>query len=455
MTAESQRALGPWRSWALVVGGTIGSAVFMMPVILVPFGGLGLVSLAAGGVGAMFVALTLGNLSRRVTSTGGPYAYARAGFGDFGGFLIAWAYWISLWTACAGMAIGFSAYLGSLIPAVAASPTLAIFAGLVIIWSLVATNVAGVRESGIVGLVTTVLKLLPLIAIGTVGLFFVEFETLPPLNPGRGNSVYLFASAFALTFWNYVGIESATVPAEDVVDSGKTISRALVLGTLTVTGVYLLVAFAVMGIIPATELVSSESPLADAGVRIAGYWGGLVISIGALVSIAGALNITILCAGQTAMAAARDSVFPAVFCKMNARNTPGLSYVIVGLLVTAMILMNYTKGMVGAYKFIILIATLTAVIPYGFAAMAALLLDVHDRRIGRARRIREAITAVVAFVVCMWVIATTGQESVYWVFLLLMAGMPVYVAVTRNKSLVEQSQRRPDEGTAISSTDQV
>ena len=342
-----------------------------------------LLSLAAGGVGAMFVALTLGNLSRRVTTSGGPYAYARAGFGDFGGFLIAWGYWISLWTACAGMAIGFSAYLGSIIPAVAANPALAIFAGLVLIWSLVATNIAGVRESGIVGLVTTILKLLPLVAIGTAGLWFVEIETLPPMNPGNGNSIYLFASAFALTFWNYVGIESATVPAEDVVDSTKTISRALVFGTLTVTAVYLLVAFAVMGIIPAAELATSESPLADAGTRIAGYWGGMFVSVGALVSIAGALNITVLCAGQTAMAASRDAVFPAIFSKMNSRNTPGVSYVIVGLLVTAMILMNYSRGMVGAYKFIILIATLTAVIPYGFAAMASLLLDVHDRKMDR------------------------------------------------------------------------
>ena len=104
--------------------------------------------------------------------------------------------------------------------------------------------------------------------------------------------------------------------------------------------------------------------------------------------------------------------------------------------------MNYSKGLVGAYKFIILISTLTAVIPYGFASMAALLLDVHDHHISRGRRVREAIIAMVAFIISMWVIATTGQESVYWVFLLLMVGMPVYVVVTRNKNLYELEQRR-------------
>lgn len=444
MNSTNARSLGPWRSWSLVVGGTIGSAVFMMPALVVPYGGVGLLSLAAGGVGALFVAVTLGNLSRRVTSSGGPYAYARAGLGDFAGFLIAWAYWISQWTTCAAMAIAFSAYLGRVLPMVAALPVLAIAAGVAITWSVVATNVAGVRESGIVGLVTTLLKLAPLIVIGTVGLLCADSKNLPPWNPGGGDSLYLFASAFGLTFWNYIGIESATVPAEDVLDSQKTISRALVLGTLTIIVLYLLVAFATMGIIPASVLATSDSPLADVGKRIAGSWGGTFVTVGALISIVGALNITVLCAGQMSMVAARDQVFPAFFKRMTARNTPGVSYIIVGVLTTAMILMNYTKGLIGAYKFIILIATLTSVIPYAFGAVAALLLDVRDRQMPRRRRIREATTAVVAFVVCFWVIATAGQESVYWVFLLLMGGIPVYVVVTRNEHLNDDAPANVD-----------
>jgi APA family basic amino acid/polyamine antiporter len=438
VTPATNRTLGPWRCWALVVGGTIGSAVFMMPAILVPFGGLGLLSLAAAAIGAMSIAVMLGNLSRRVTTTGGPYAYARAGFGDFGGFLIAWGYWISLWTACAGMAIAFMAYIGGLVPAIGASRWLSMGAGLVLTWSFVAVNVAGVRESGIVGLVTTILKLLPLIVIGTVGLWYVDLDHLPRMNPGKDSAVYVFASAFALTFWNFVGIETASVPAEDVVNPAKTISRALITGTLTVALVYLLVAFAVMGMISPEQLSASESPLADAGRYMAGFWGGTAVSVGALVSIAGCLNVSILCAGQTAMAASRDRLFPAVFQRMTARNTPGASYVMVGVLISVMVIMSQTRGLVAGYKFVILISTLTAVIPYAFAAMAALLLDVHDRNIGRGRRIREAITAIVAFLICMWVIAAGGEESVYWVFLLLMAGIPVFVFETRNKQIDAQ-----------------
>ncbi len=435
MSQDNKRALGFWRCWALVVGGAIGSAIFMMPAVLVSYGGLGLLSWAAAAVGALFVAMTLGNLSRRVTTAGGPYAYAHAGFGDFGGFLIAWSYWIGLWTAGAGITIAFTGYVGVLIPVIGASPPLMIGSGLVLIWSLVWVNITGVRESGIFSLATTILKLIPLIVIGSIGLFFVDTETLPPMNPGTTNSAYLFASAFALTFWTFVGIEAATVPAEDVINPEKTIPRALIVGTLTIAAVYLLVAFAVMGMIPAGVLAESGSPLADAGIHMAGSWGGIAISIGALVSMVGAFNVTLLAAGQTAMAAARDRVFPQVFKHMTKHNTPGRSLVIAGILASAMLIMSQTKGLVGAYTFVILIATLTTVVPYAFSSMAGLLLGIHDEKTSPTRRRREAIISIVAFLICMWVIASSGEDAAYWTLLLLMAGVPVYVAVTRNKKI--------------------
>jgi APA family basic amino acid/polyamine antiporter len=428
----------------LVVGGAIGSAIFMMPALLVSYGGLGLVSLAAAAVGALFIAMMLANLSRRVTTTGGPYAYARAGFGDFGGFLVAWGFWIALWTACVAIAIAFTGYLGALIPAVGQSPVLTVVAGLALIWSIVGVNIAGVREAGIFSLVTTVLKLIPLVIIGSIGLFFVDTEILPPLNPGTTNSAYLFASAFALTFWMFVGIEAVTVPSEDVKNPEETIPKALITGTLTIAAVYLLVTFAVMGMLPADQLSDSASPLADAGVRMAGSWAGTAVSIGALVSIVGAFNVTLLAAGQTAMAAARDRVFPRIFERMTKRDTPGISIVIVGLLSSAMLIMNQTQSLVGAYTFVLLIATLTTIIPYAFCSMAGLLLGLHDKATSKGRRRREAIISIVAFAICMWVIASSGEEAVYWTFLLLMAGVPVYVAVTRNNKIELDGQTAVD-----------
>ena len=399
----------------------------MMPAVLAPYGGLGLLSWAVAALGALCVALTFASLSRRVTVVGGPYAYARAAFGEFGGFLIAWSYWITLWSVCPAIAIAFTSYLGVLIPAVAASPVLSAAIGLTVIWSLVAINILGVKEAGIVGLVTTILKLIPLLFIGLVGLFFVHKSTLPPLNPGTGSSLGLFASSFALTFWTFVGFEGITVPAEDVTDQQKTIGRALVTSIVTVAVVYLLVAFAVMGIVPHAQLTASTSPLADAGRGIAGSAAGTLVAVGALVSTLGCINCTMLACGQTAMAAGRNGVFPERFQRLTRHRTPGFSLVVAGVLMSALLLLNYSKGLVGAYTFIILIATLTTVVPYAFCAMASVVLA-HHRRFG------ESAVAVVSFLVCMWVIASATQDTVYWTFLLLMSGLPVYVFVTRKST---------------------
>ena len=427
------RSLGIWRSWAFVVGGTIGSAIFMMPAVLVPYGGLGLLSWAAAAVGALCVAMTFASLARRVSTTGGPYSYAHAAFGDFGGFVVAWLYWIALWVACAAITIGFTAYLGALLPAVRASPVLSVGAGLLLVWTLVGVNIAGVRQSGIVGLVTTLLKLSPLVVIGTAGLWFVDRTTLPPMNPGTGSSLVLFASAFTLTFWTFGGLESITVPSEDVIDPARTIPRALVTGTATVAVIYLLVTFVVSGVVPAAELRASAAPLAEAGVRMGGYWGGIAVTLGALVSTLGCLNANLLAVSQAAMAAARDGVFPHQLDRLTARHTPGRSLVVVGLLISAMLVMNYTKGMVGAYTFMLLLATLALVVPYAFSALAALVLEARAPEANTWRRAREAAVAMVAFAVCIWVIAAAGQETVYWGFLLLMAGLPVYVLMARRR----------------------
>ncbi len=433
MSGGTQRSLGFWRCWGLVVGGTIGSAIFMMPAVMAPYGGIGLLSLAVATLGALSIAMMFGHLARRISVTGGAYAYTRAGLGDFAGFLIAWGGWIGLWVSCSAIAIAFAAYLGTLVPVIGASPVLTAATALLLLWTVVGINIVGVRESGIVSLATTILKLLPLVLIGGIGLFFVETETLPAMHPGEGNALMVFASVFALTFWNFLGIESATIPAEDTINPGKTISRATVIGTLTVGLVYLLVNFVALGVLPTEVLAASTSPLSDVGIRLIGGVGGLIVVVGALVSTAGCINTTLLAAGQMAMAAARDSLFPSLFSRLSARQSPAASYVLSGTLASLLVLLNFAKGLVAAYTFILLIATLTTVIPYAFSAIASLILQKHDPAVSRAQRLREAGIAMIAFVVCMWVIAASGYETVYWGFLLLMAGLPVYALLSRGK----------------------
>lgn len=424
--ASDRRSLGVWRCWGLVVGGTIGSAVFMMPAVMAPYGGIGVISLATATVGALFVAMMFGTLASRVTATGGMYAYTREGVGDFAAFLVAWSSWISLWVSCAALAIGFVAYLGVVAPEIASNPILGMASGLILIWVLVGVNIAGVRESGIITLVTTILKLTPLVLVGVVGLWFIDADNLPAMHPGEGSALMVFVSIFALSFWNFVGIETATVPAEDTVDPTRTIPRALLTGTLTVGAVYLLVSIVTMGVLPAGVLIASSSPVADVGTKLLGGVGGALVVAGAIVSTAGTLNAAILEGGQIVMAAARDQLFPRFLSRLSRNHTPWISYVLMGAFASLLLMLNFSRGLVAAYTFVLLISTLTIIIPYAFSAIAGLVLQQRNPVAHRAGRWRETAVAAIALGICIWVMAVSGIATMYWVLLLLGVGLPVY-----------------------------
>ena len=146
---------------ALVVGNMIGSGIFLLPASLAAFGPISLVGWTVTSLGALVLAVIFGRLSRIVTKTGGPYAYTEAGFGEFAGFIIAWGYWIALWTGNAGVAVALAGYVGFLFPGVAASQSASLAVALIAIWTLTLVNIRGVAEAGFVQVVTTVLKLVP------------------------------------------------------------------------------------------------------------------------------------------------------------------------------------------------------------------------------------------------------------------------------------------------------
>lgn len=433
--AEQKRSLGFWRTWSLSAGYMIGSGIFLMPTVLAPYGLLGLSSWLITGAGAVLLALVFGNLSRRIPKVGGPYAYTRAAFGDFAGFLIAWSYWISLWIANAAIVIAMLGYLGVFFPALQESFLLSMITGFSILATIIALNITGVKHSGIFQLVTTILKIIPLLAIGVIGLFFIEAQNIPPMNPTGDPTLSVLAVASILTMWAFVGLEAATVPADDVINPAKTIPRALMAAVLIVVAIYFLSSLAVMGIVDGATLASSQAPFADAAVKIWGPWAGYGIALGAVISTLGALNCSVLLSGQMPMAVAIDGLFPKIFGKMSKSATPAMALIIGGILSGGLMIMNYTKGFVAAFTFMIILSTLAVVIPYAFCAMADLAFTLRDKTRARGKLIRDGVFSVLAFAFSIFLIDGSGEEAVFYGFLLLMAGIPFYVFVTRNKPL--------------------
>jgi len=430
MASNAPAKMGMWMVAALVVGNMIGSGVFLLPAALGSFGGISLLGWGITCVGAILLALVFARLSRLVPRAGGPYAFSRAGFGDFAGFLVGWGYWISIWVANAALAVAFTSYLSWFWPALATDRVLATAVGIGTIWLLTWVNVRGVRTAGSVQVVTTIFKLIPLVAIGGLGLLYLEPANFRPFNASGEGTFPAITAAATLTLWAFLGFESATVPAEEVNDPERTIPRATILGTVFAAVLYVLATAAVMGVIPPAELTGSNAPFADAASRMWGGWTAPAVAVGAMVSCFGALNGWILLQGRIPWAAARDGVFPAVLGRTSRRGTPAVALIVSSVLVTGLMLMNSSEGLVEQFTFVILLATLTALLPYAICALAELMIYARDRERFAGKRLTGAvITALLGFAYALWAIAGAGAEIVYWGLLLLLAGLPMYVWV--------------------------
>jgi len=428
VSGQPVKALGLWRSTALVVGNMVGSGIFLLPASLAAFGGISIFGWLFTATGAMLLALVFGRLGRRLPRAGGIYAYTREGFGDFPGFLVAWGYWISIWCGNAAIATGFVGYMGVFFPQLVASPFVAGATAVSAIWVLSWVNAMGVRDASIVQVVTTVLKLVPLIAIGTLGLFFFNFDNYRPFNVSELSPLTAIAATAAMTLWAFLGLESAGIPADDVQDPERTIPRATIYGTLSASVVYILGTVAVMGVIPPTALAGSTAPYADAASAMWGGWAVYAVAAGAAISSFGALNGWILLQGQVPLAVAKDGLFPAVFARLSSRGTPVHGIVISSVLATVLISMNYTRGLVEQFTFILLLSTLATLVPYVFCSAAEVIITFRDRQAAEYRR-RAGVILIptLAFLYSLWAIGGSGRDTVYWGFLLLLAGIPVYV----------------------------
>jgi len=415
--------MGFWRTWALVVGMMIGSGIFMMPALLASFGSLGLASILLTGGGTLLIALMLSRLTKAIPKVGGPYAYTREGLGDFTAFLTMWGYSISGWAAVAAVAVAFVGYADVFIPGLAENPAGSVIVALSVIWLLVLLNIRGVRQASVLQLVTTILKILPLLLISGLSFFYVGESHLPAINPTGGNPFFALNAAAILTMWAFLGVESATIPADDVLEPGKTIPRAMFWGTLTVIIIYLLSTFGVMLVVPANILATSTSPFSDAATIMMGPFGEKLVAAGAMISMIGALNAIILVGAQTTMAAARDKLFLLSFAKMSKNGTPAFSLVVLGIISSVMLLMNYTRGLREAFEFLILLSTLTTLIPYAFSAVSEMVLL---RKVGKTAPLQTTFLSLAAFAYTVWVIIGSGDNTVFWGFILLLVGMPVY-----------------------------
>jgi APA family basic amino acid/polyamine antiporter len=428
-TLTTPPAIGFWRGWSISVGCAIGSGIFMMPTLLAPYGLLGMAGWLTAGAGTLLVALSLSRLARRTPKIGGPYAYVHAGLGDFAGFLIAWTYWISCVAAAAGIAVAFIGYLGVFIPALGDSNSMALVFSLGLIWMIFALNIRSLESSSQLQLISTILKILPLLLMIAMGAIYMEPANIPAYYPADVHPAAVLATVTTLVMWSFIGIETASVPADNIVDPEKTIPRVLVASVLTIMMLYFLVSIAIALIVPAAELSNSTAPFALAATKVMGPMGGAIITVGALISTLGSLNANALTAGNIALAAARDHLLPNKFSQLGSNGTPTFAYLVTGLCVSLLLIMNFTKGLVEAFTFMAMLSTLSTLLAYAFCAIAEFYFLKSDQP--GPERNRAIGLSIAAFAYAFFAIWGAGPEIAFYSLLLILIGMPMYALARR------------------------
>jgi APA family basic amino acid/polyamine antiporter len=422
----SPKKIGIWTSTSLVMGNMIASAMFMLPATLSTYGSISLIGWVVSGLGAICLALVFSWLSQLMpVANGGPYAYTREGLGDFAAFLVAWGYWLSIWSTNAAIAVAFLSYLTVFAPALGVNSMLAVGVGLSSIWFLTWINTRGIRDAGAVQVVTTILKIAPLLLVTIGGLFYIHTENYFPFNSSGTSDINAITTTATLTLFAFLGLECATIPSGQVENPEKTVPRATLYGTLAVTLLYILGTVVIMGVLSPSMLQTSKAPFADAAASMWGEWARYLVAGGAVMSTFGALNGWILMQGQIPAAAAVDKLFPSVLKTENKFGSPYISIIAGSVFVSFLLLMNFSRSLADTYQFIILLSTMTVLVPYLFSAVSFAILAVRTKQL-KWNSATKLTIALLAFGYSMWAVGGSGQETVYWGFLLLMAGVPLY-----------------------------
>src|SRR5262245_10946643 len=424
---------------ALIMGSIIGVGVFNLPTSLAPYGPITLISLGLTTVGALVLAVLFGSLSRRLPADGGPYAYARAGFGNPLGFMNAWSYWITAWAGNAAIAVGWVLYVERFVNK-DENKWISMLLVLVGLWLPAWVNLSGVRNMGSIQVVTTVLKFFALLFMSTVGLFFISGANYTPWNLSGTSAVSAIGSGMAIALFSYIGVETASVAAGKVREPDRNVPRATILGTLATAVVYMLSLIAIFGILTNSEIVSSSAPFSTAADSMfGGTWAGDVMAVLVIISGLGALNgWTMICA-EMPLAAANDGLFPERFKRISSAGVPAFGIVASTTLASIAMFVNYL-GSSGATAFttLVLMTGITAAIPYLFSALAQLKWRWRDHHeVQTPHFVRDVVVAIVAIVfsvLFIWYSRNTGHSFwTYWApFFLagiaLVLGLPVYRA---------------------------
>jgi len=421
--------LGFWSVFALVIGSQVGSAIFLLPATLAPYGFLGVLGWIGAGCGAIALAVVFATLCNRYPKTGGPHVYVEQAFGKLPAFFTGWTYWVISWV---GTTVVVVASVGYLSPFIGAQHPVVYFAlETVLLFCIVLVNLRGVQLAGHVEFTLALLKTIPLILIPFCALWFFNPNNFVVQEPSTTADLFrLLGRTMLLTLWGFIGLESATAPAGSVKNPSKTIPRAIVLGTLTVVMVYVFNSIAIMGLIPGNVLMYSKAPYVDAAQLIfGGSWYFIISIMTALVCISN-LNAWTLISGQIALGLAEDRFFPGIFARKNRYDAPKWGLIVSSAGVVPLLFFTMHENMAYQISTIIDFSVTAFLFIYLVSAIGFLTLLIQQKE---PVPFYQWFAGCIAIIFCSWIIYTTPLATLGIATLFVISGLPLYLWYWRRR----------------------
>lgn len=422
----------------------IGGGIFSLPQNMAASADVGAVLIgwaitAVGMLTLAFVFQTLAN--RKPDLDGGVYAYAKAGFGDYMGFSSAWGYWISAWLGNVGYFVLLFSTLGYFFPVFGEGNTVAAVIGAsVLLWAVHFLVLRGIKEAAFINLVTTVAKVVPLLLFVLIAVFAFKLDIFTAdiwgvKNPDLGSVMNQVRNMMLVTVWVFIGIEGASIfsaRAEKRSDVGK----STVIGFITVLLFLVLVNVLSLGIMTQPELAKLQNPsMAAVLEHVVGHWGAVLISVGLIISLLGALLSWVLLCAEIMFAAAKDHTMPEFLRKENANHVPVNALWLTNAMVQIFLIITLFSA--STYLSLIYLATSMILVPYLWSAAYALLLAVRGESYEgfAAERRKDLIIGGIALIYAVWLLYAGGVK-----YLLLSALLYAPGAILFAKAKLELKQ---------------
>ena len=359
--------------------------------------------------------------------------------------ITAWSYWISSWGGNAAIVASWVFYVDALFGFSHPSGLANWGIALVGLWVPAAVNLAGVRQMAWFQNVTVVLKFLPLLFVGVVGWFFVRGANFGPFNASHGSLYSCIGIAASVALFSFIGVEVAAMTAKRVKNPRRNVGRASVIGTGVSAILYLLVAAAVMGLVPHHALVGNGAPFVNAFQTMFphGTWAGKLIAAVAVVSGIGALNGWTLVTTECSRAPADDGLFPKPFAWNDRNGTAWFGIVIAAVLPSLLMLWRYTSSSgLTVFTYLVDLTVVTVAIPYLFSACAQLTYLVsRRRRVQGSLLARDLLICGVSALFSLWVTFASGYQAVYSALVVVLLGVILYAFLNARR---EDAGQIPD-----------